>query len=185
MNRKNGMLATLGLLSLLVGVGGVVAPVFAWHIVGFTTTASATSAAIGTGIYDKATLQLSTNGGPYGSITFYAYTGTCNGQGHPTGTLVYTSSAVSVTGSGPTTYQSATVPTTGWAAGNYVWVAKYSGTGYGGYPSAQAACEPFNLFQGPPPPTVPEFPLGLALVMALAIPVLFIVKSKYAVQATR
>jgi len=185
MNRKNSMLATLGLLSLLVGVGGVVAPVFAWHIVSFTTTASTTSAAIGTGVYDKATLQLSTNGGPYGSITFYAYTGTCNGQGNPTGTLVYTSSAVTVTGSGPTTYQSTTASTTGWAAGSYVWVAKYSGTGSNGYPAATAACEPFSLFQGPPPPTVPEFPLGFAALMALAIPVLFIVKSKHAAQATR
>jgi hypothetical protein len=40
-------------------------------------------------------------------------------------------------------------------------------------------------FSGPPPPTVPEFPFGFALLMALAIPVMFIVKSKYAAKATR
>ena len=97
MNRKNSMLATLGLLSLLVGVGGVVAPVFAWHVVSFTTTASTTSAAIGTGVYDTANLQLSNNGAPNGSITFYIYSGTCNAQGNPTGTLKYTSPSVSVT----------------------------------------------------------------------------------------
>ena len=189
MNRKNSMLATLGLLSLLVGVGGVVAPVFAWHVVSFTTTASTTSAAIGTGIHDSATLQLSNNGAPYGSITYYIYSGTCNAQGNPTGTLKYTSPSVAVTsaatGAGGASYQSATVSTTGYAAGSYVWVAKYSGSGVNGYPAATAACEPFSLFQGPPPPTVPEFPLGLAALMALAIPVLFIVKSKYAAQATR
>ncbi len=178
-NRKV-TIATLGLLSLLVGVGGVVAPVFAWHIVTFTTTASTTSAAIGTGIHDTANLQLSSNGGPYGTITFYVYKGTSCDVG---GTPVYTSTPVSVTSaatcSGGANYNSPTVSTTGWSAGNYVWVAHYSGTGSSGYPSATATCEPFSLFQGPPPPPgVPQFPFGLAALMAIAIPALLLVKSK-------
>lgn len=184
-NGKRITLATLGVLSLLIGVGGVVAPVFAWSVTSFTTTASASTAAIGTGIYDQATLQLTSDGGPYGTITFYAYTGSCNVDGHPTGTLVYTSPAVTVTTSSKTTYTSATASTIGWTAGSYVWVAKYSGTGSGGYPSKTAACEPFSLFSGGPPPTVPEFPLGFAALMALAIPVMLLVRSKYSAQATR
>ena len=36
-----------------------------------------------------------------------------------------------------------------------------------------------------PPPTVPQFPLGFALLMAVAIPVMFVAKSKYAARATR
>jgi hypothetical protein len=186
MNRsgRKATLATLGLLSLLVGVGGVVAPVFAWHIVSFTTTSSTTSAAIGTGIYDTAYLQISNNGGPYGSITYHVYQGSCNSQGNPTGSLVYTSPAVSVTaaastGTSPVAYTSATVSTTTWSAGSYVWVVNYSGTGSSGYPAAKAACEPFSLFQGPPPPPgVPQFPLGLAALMAIAVPALLLVKSK-------
>ncbi len=184
MKGKNVTLATLGVISVLIGVSGIVAPAFAWSVQTFTTTASTTSAAIGTGVYDTATLQLTSDGGPYGTITFYVYSGTCT-SGNPTGTLEYTSPAVTVTTSLKTTYQSATFSTTGLTAGNYVWVAKYSGTGSGGYPAAKAACEPFSLFSGQPPPRVPEFPFGLAILMALAVPAMLIAKSKFAAQATR
>ncbi len=183
---RNVTVATLGLLAVVLGVGGVVAPVFGWTVYSFTTTASATTAAVGTGIHDTAYLRTTADGGPYGTITFYIYSGTgCSTTGK---TAVYTSSAVSVTSADQTpstgTYTSPTVSTTGWATGNYFWVAKYSGTP-GGYPSSTATCEPFNLFAGTPPPTVPEFPLGFAALMALAIPVLFLARSKFAPKATR
>jgi hypothetical protein len=179
-NNRKVAVASLGILALLIGVGGGLGSVFAWHIVSFSTTPSTTSSAIGTSISDSAKLQLSDNGGPYGSITFKIYSGTCTTEGVPTGTLKYTSSPVPVTsaatsGSGAT-YGSGPVSTTGLAAGSYVWVASYSGTA-GGYPAGTAGCESFTLFKGSPPP-VPEFPLGIALLMALAIPALLLVRSK-------
>src|SRR2546428_4920496 len=41
----------------------------------------------------------------------------------------------------------------------------------------------FHNTNFPPPPQVPEFPLGLALLMALAIPAMLLVKSKYSTSA--
>src|ERR1700681_213290 len=82
---------SLGLLSafgvLLLGA----APAFAWHTTTMGTTVSSATATVGAGVFDNAKIQLSANGPSYGSITFRLYSGGCDVNGNPTGTLKYTS----------------------------------------------------------------------------------------------
>src|ERR1700688_4050725 len=103
-----GVLSAIGLL--LLGA----APAFAWHATTLGTTVSSPTATVGSGVFDKAMIQLTNNGGNLGSITFRLYSGGCT-NGVPTGTLKFTST-VAVTSaaeaSGGATYQSGTFTTT-------------------------------------------------------------------------
>ena len=86
------------------------------------------------------------------------------GSGNVGSTVVYTSSQPSFSGT----------------PGNYFFYVVYSGSISEGYPPA-SACEPFQTTTHtfPPPPTgAPEFPAGMALLMALAIPALLLVRSR-------
>jgi hypothetical protein len=174
--RKTSIVALVASTLTFVMLGAT--PAFAWHVNTFNTTVGASTSVVGTGVYDTAFLSLSNNGPLFGSITFKAYTGSCDANGNPTGTLKFTS-VVPVTAAASTggaTYTSATWTTTGAAAGSYVWVATYGG---GGYPSATASCEPFTLT---PPVThgVPEFSAGIPLLLGLALPALFLFRSRLA-----
>ena len=188
-----GALSAIGMM--LLGA----APAFAWHVVlppGCSSSSQVqpcftTSASITPTVHDSATIQISNNGPtagytcpdssscPFGYITFKVYTvvvgQSCrDGSGNPTGTLKFTS-FTPVTASaqaGPTTYQSASVAL---APGSYNWVATYSGTGSGGYPSAMAACEPFTIVTN----GVPEFPSGMALLLAIALPAMLLLRGKF------
>lgn len=198
----------LGLLAVSAMLVLGASPAFAWHVVlppnctsvtnqvqpCFTTTNSGSSATVGATVWDTATIQLSDSGPstyfkcaagagstycPYGYLTFAVYTGTCSGL-TPTGTLVFTSNPIPVTKAAETaatTYTSNSWDTTGAAATSYVWVSTYSGTGYMGYPKAQASCEPFILT---PPQShgAPEFPAGLPLLLAIAIPAMLLAKRR-------
>ena len=74
-------------------------------------------------------------------------------------------------------------------AGNYAWVVQYappSGTRTGHDLPRMQTCEPFTLTGTfPPPPGVPQFPFGMALLLALAIPALLLVRSKAKVFPTQ
>jgi hypothetical protein len=78
-----------------------------------------------------------------------------------------------------TYYSSSTL--TGLSTGSYYFYVVYS-PGSSGYPS-QHTCEPFSGTTGgsfpPPPSSVPQFPFGMALLLAVAIPGLLLVRSKY------
>src|SRR5208337_2385439 len=195
-NSRTKKLAILGAVAVVLGLSAV-APAFAWTSSLSTTIycksgagawsvcASTTSIPAGTAVKDKATLTLTSDGGPYGTISFYIYSGTYNtdktcAQNVGASTLYWTdpSNAYTVAGSGATNYYSSSP--TSLVAGSYFFYVVYSGTGSGGYPSA-AKCEPFTTagYPFPPPSTVPQFPLGMALLLAVAIPGLLLVRSKY------
>ena len=168
--------AILATVAILFGFGAV-APVFAWHDSNFSTkiTYGATSAT------DTATITLSDNGPNYGSVTFNVYAAAVGATCAPTGPSLLTS-VVAVAGhtdhGSDQTYQttSAAFPYSG-HTGNYVWIVSYGG---GGYPSMGPLCESMPSSSFPPPPTVPEFPLGMAMLLALAIPALLLVRSRTA-----
>jgi len=205
--QRTNKLALLGFAAIALAVAGV-APAFAWHVASFSsqiycnngTSASPSWAPctssqlsnINTQIQDHATLLLSDNGAPYGTVSFYVYSGGSttyfnNVDTHvctiKTGaTLVWTDSAnpQSVGSASQTTPgQSFTSSTVTGSAGTYFFYVSYSGTGSGGYP-AGSLCEPFTALNSfPPPPTgVPQFPLGMALLLALAIPGLLLIRSR-------
>jgi len=179
-------LALLGIAAIALAVAGV-APVFAWTItpgspftcVGTawsTTCATNPSYAIGTTVYDTVKAQLSNDGGS-GTITWKVYALTGVGACTTTGSALFTTTA-SIAGDG--SYHTIPTPTgfstTGHSAGSYAWTVTVT------YSDAtpKSACEPFTLFTAPPPPTVPQFPLGMALLLALAIPALLLIRSKFA-----
>ena len=193
----NRRVIPLGALGILATTFIFSVPAYAWYVGSFSTTLPGSSFAIGSTIIDSANLQLSSESVPstynYGTITFKVYQGTCNpATGLASGTLVYTSSAVTVTSASNGASHSYSDPagfvTTGHSAGSYYFVARYSGSTYqwignhyyGPYPSSTSACEPFTLLSGPPTNGVPEFPFGMAFLMALAVPILLLVRSRFA-----
>jgi hypothetical protein len=78
---------------------------------------------------------------------------------------------------GSTKTYTSTLATTGLAAGSYVWIVSFSGISADPDLHALKTCEPFTLTVGHGL-GVPEFPSGLALLMALAIPALLLVRNK-------
>ena len=183
-SRRYTGLAALTAMAGLLALVPLANPAFAWTaslstcVAGSwsSTCTTSPSFAIGTLVPDTAKVTLSADGGPYGSVNFYVASGTC--ADHGTGALVGSSS---VTGSG-STYYTQSWDSTGKTAGNYVWLVYYTGTGSGGYPRAPTSgydCEPFSLFVGPPPPHVPQFPLGSLLIFALAIPALLLLEQDW------
>jgi len=187
-SRRYASVAGLGILATILFASPLLAPTFAWSsslstCVGTSYSTSCTvnpSYPIGSTVTDTAKLYLTSDGAPYGSVYFAVAAGVCSDYG----TIISgTSQTVSVTGTG-TTYPQASISTTGYSAGSYVWLVYYGGTGYGGYPRAPSSgygCEPFTLVKAPPPPGVPEFPFGMALLLAAAIPALVLLKRKFSV----
>ena len=112
----------------------------------------------------------------YGLVTFEVFEGTCSSIGSAVSPQP-TPALFNVTGTGKTTYAS-TLTTTGLSAGPYVWIVHYTDptTDRYSYPSA-STCEPFTLNSTS---TVPEFPLGPVLMLALAFPALLLIRSKFA-----
>jgi hypothetical protein len=160
------------------------------EIQGYTTF----SVPVGASISDTASLTLGfVNGAtPSGTINFFLYAGTCTGVG--AGPLYSKSLAVSSLNNGATLqYDSGSFSTTGQVAGQYVWLSKYSGsTTTPGWPAdprnaASGAvlvggiyydCEPITL--APTSRGVPEFSMGLPILMALALPALILLKARTA-----
>jgi len=70
-------------------------------------------------------------------------------------------------------------------AGFYAWIVQYNPSKFdsksGNSLYDLQTCETFQLTGTyPPPPTAPQFPLGMALLFALAIPGLLLIRSRYA-----
>ena len=114
-----------------------------------------------------------------GTISFYLVTGsppaTCP-KTKPSGATAEGSSTVPTSNDGATGYYySSSLVVTG-SGQHYFWVV-YSGTpankGLEGYP-AQYACEPYKTTT-----SAPQFPLGMALVIALALPGLLLIRSRF------
>jgi len=73
----------------------------------------------------------------------------------------------------------------GTTAGLYAWIVQYNPSKFdsksGNSLYDLQTCETFQLTGTyPPPPTAPQFPLGMALLFALAIPGLLLIRSRYA-----
>jgi len=176
------LVAVVGLLS------SVALPAFAWSSSPGPTTLNASTIVKGGSVTDSALIVLSNygpgtspstcpKGSTFGCIIFKVYGGTCSSYStstlYFTSTVVVTSAAESSTfPSGGHTYASPTFTPTSTTQLSYVWIDSYTGT-TGGYPSAKFACEPFTVSHG-----VPEFPVGMPLLIALALPALILLRRR-------
>jgi hypothetical protein len=186
LGQRNAALAMLGLLSALVFIAPSVSNVFAWNACTLTLSPSTQSTTIPAGstatltyllTYSdsssyKATFNLAasvTPGSPSGTWTIVSVTPPNPVPSSPSDSI---SQTITVKVTAPSTPGSTTTLTLK-AVDNY--------------DSGSVCSTNTKLTAGafPPPPTVPQFPLGFAVLMALAIPVMFVVKGKYAAQATR
>lgn len=191
MNTKRyASVAGLGILAALLFASPLLAPAFAWTSTLNTCVGSYSSSTypsectvnpsytVGTTVSDTAKLYLTSDGSPYGTLYFAVASGSC---ANPTVLdISITGASPTVTGSGDT-YYTASISTTGLSAGTYYWLVYYSGTGSKGYPRAPSSgydCEQFTLVSAPPVST-PEFPFGMALLLAAAIPALVVLKRKF------
>jgi hypothetical protein len=189
-NRRTKELALLGIAAMVLAIGAIV-PAFAWTSTLTTQIqcngspcSSTVSIPAGTVLQDKATLTLTKessclgSGSNCGTVSFYVVSGaapkSCPSK-LPSGAVAEGVSVVPTSadsGTPQTLYSSN--PTL--AAGTYYFYVVYSGTTGGGYPAAYA-CEPFSGGAFPPPPSgVPQFPLGMGLLLVLAIPGLLLAK---------
>jgi hypothetical protein len=183
----------LGLLSVFgLAVLGAV-PAFAWTSALVTTPQPSASVAVGTSISDSASLTLTHESAtPSGTVIFYLYAGTCSSTFASGGSLYSSTSTVGSSNNGATvSYSSGSFSTTGKAAGSYVWLVRYSGGG--GWPASPSTgptitgntsnhydCEPITLT--PPTHGVPEFPVGLPLLLALALPAMILLRRRLPTQ---
>jgi hypothetical protein len=153
----------------------------------FTTPSPSDVIPVNTPIFDTSSLTLSSGSGtPSGTVYFYLYAGTC---ASPTGSPLSSSTAtVGSSNNGATVqYSSATFPTTGLPAGNYVWLVRYSGGGaWPAFPTSSTGgavkigtyyyhCEPISLTTSH---GVPEFPIGPSLAIALALPAMMLLRKR-------
>ena len=183
-------IAGLGILATLLFASPLLLTTFAWTTtpgtpftcVTSTNTWSSTCAtnpsfAIGTTVYDQAKLTLSNAGTPYGSVYFAVAKGTCADYGS---TIINQTYAVTGTG---TTYPYESISTTAYGAGSYVWLVHFyappatGGGQYPRYPTTGNDCEPFTLTAAYVP--TPQFPLGMAVVLAAALPAMLLIKRKF------
>jgi len=159
---------------------------------------------INTPIKDEAILLLSDNGKPYGNMSFYVYQGTSKNYTLTNNPDYYQFTCTLKTGKSTAPKlvwtDPANVQDVGKASqtspgqiinssepsftqtGSFFFYVVYSGSGSNGYPPA-STCEPFIAPNGTfPPPTfgTPQFPFGMALLLAVAIPGLLLVRSKFA-----
>jgi hypothetical protein len=192
--RRNLSIAALG---ILFATAVLASPAFAWHLKGcdgvtsegvctfVTTVHPSTTVVIGTTVTDSATLVGcdgthacgSASGSITGSVAFKLYS-----NDGCTGTPIATST-VAGPFTNPSTVTSGGFSTTSLSAGSYSIKATFTGTGSWSSASKTAGCEPFLLTKAPP--TVPEFPLGVALLFGLALPALFLVRTKFATSSVK
>lgn len=200
-NSRTKKLVILGAVAVVLGLFAV-APAFAWDSTLTSSPAGTTvycytsgawsacsnPAAIpgGTSVKDNATLGLdgySCSGSNCGTISFYVISGAAPGTcpSSPLGSYPSPISSSTVPSSAPGTkegtyhYTWYTSSSTSPAAGSYFFYVYYN-AGSSGYPS-RSACEPFTLLPLSIP--TPEFPFGMLLLLAVAIPGLLLVRSKF------
>lgn len=199
-NKRTTKLAILGATALVLGLFAV-APAFAWsqnqgttiqcYAGGVWSTCASQTAPASSSIRDDYKLGLDgyTCYAPNcGTISFYVVSGAAPGTcpssvpagATAEGSATVPSSAVPTSPTAGTWYYSnyySLSPTL--ASGSYYWLVYYN-AGSSGYASQTSCTEAFTGSGYFPPPTgVPLFPLGMALVLALAIPGLLLIRSKY------
>jgi hypothetical protein len=186
---------------------------FAWHSsLSGTTLSPASSVVKGTSVTDTATVGLNPGStctpisscGPFGSVTFLVYKDTAggpagcvasdlNGATSYSSTVTITSAMIAGTSLPSTaTVPSAALSTGSLAAGFYVFLVHYTGTGSSGYPDSPTAagsmivqvgttyylCEPLAIT--PASTSAPEFSLGLLPLFALVVPALLLMRGRFA-----
>jgi hypothetical protein len=132
-------------------------------------------------IQSSIAVTCSSTGTTAGKLCFEVLSGICSDHGSTLITGLNATSYTNFLGTGTHTYvRHVSLSTTGLTAGNYIWVVTYAGLTGTDKPPSRQVCEPFKLTAFPPPPSVPEFPLGSVLMMALAIPALLVFRGKFA-----
>lgn len=184
---RKASIGGLSILAIMLMAAPLISATFAWTATPgtpFTCVASAWSSkcvsdptfAVGTSVPDTAHIAFNDEG-PYGSVVFAVASGTC---GNVISVLSNVTIGIPSTPTIAYANVTTTFSTTALSAGNYVWLVHYTGNpdGYKRYPTTGNDCEPFKLTSLPPPTSVPEFPFGMALLMAMAIPALVLFKRK-------
>jgi hypothetical protein len=181
-SHRNAALAMLSVLSVFIFIAPSVSTAFAWAPCTLALSPSVQTTTIPAGTTTTITFLLK-----YSDTSAYASTFDLTASvtpGSPSGTWTI----VSVTPPNP-------VPSTKSDMISQIITVKVTAPGVPGstttltlkavnnYDSGSkcSASTPLTAGAFPPPPSVPQFPFGIALLMALAIPALLLVKSKYAV----
>jgi len=179
LNRKTALI--LGLLASLVAMGATATPAFAWNPCTLALSPGTQSTTIGAAQTVTLTYLLTyTDSSPYAS-TFTVSAGVTPGSPSGTWTVVSVtppnpvpsspsltiSQIISVKVTAPSVASSTTTLTVS-AVNNYDSSSHCSTT-------TGLSITPGSF---PPPTGVPQFPFGMALLMALAIPALLLVRSK-------
>jgi hypothetical protein len=171
--------AALALLSLSA------LPAYAWTSYPGTTTLAHPTIVLGGSTTDSAPLKLTADGvstspasclaaTSYGCIIFKVYAGTCASY---SGAALFTNIVQVTSASQGAYFTYVSAAYTPVASGSYVWVDTYSGTtGANPYPSNTFACELFTV--NTPSHGVPEFPMGLPALLALALPLMILLRRK-------
>ena len=169
-------LAILGIASLFVGVFAMATPVaFAWNPCSLTLSPSSQSTTVPAGATVFTFLLTYSETPTYASyFTFstsstngaWSVSGASPSRVPATGTSDSISQTISVTVTAPSTPSSTTSVTV--TAINY----------YDHSANCHATLRLTTTGVFPPPPTVPEFPIGMVLLLALAVPALLVLKSR-------
>jgi hypothetical protein len=136
----------------------------------FVTMTPVPTAYVGDSFHDTATLTVSGDSAanPTGTVHYYFYTAADD----CTGDYVASDGAVGGTAASPTVGNSASTGPLG--IGVYSFKAVYTGDSH--YVGSSSDCEPFHIVQNPN--TVPEFPLGSAVMFAVLVPALLLLRKK-------
>jgi hypothetical protein len=180
-SQRNASLVMLSVLSVFVFIAPSVTTAFAWNACGLTLTPSTQTTTIPAGTTATFTFLLT-----YSDSSAYATSFTLSASSSNVAWTVASVLPSPVPGSGKSDSISQTISvkvTAPATPGSTTLIriaavdTKDTSTAAGcrGYVSLTAGAFP------PPPNGVPQFPFGIALLLALAIPALLVVKSKYSV----
>ncbi|MGD0397237.1 MAG: hypothetical protein ABSB26_10100 [Nitrososphaerales archaeon] len=179
MNRisRKASIATLGILATILWVAPLATPVFAWHPCGLTLSPSTQVTTIPAGTTVTLTYLLTYSESPayasYFTLSVHssnsAWTiGTYTTRVPSSGTSDSISQIVSVEVTAPSTPGSTTTITV--SAANY-------------YDRSAGCSAETPLTAGAFPPTVPQFPLGMVLLMAVSFPAMLLIKKKSSISS--
>jgi hypothetical protein len=175
LNRKSALI--LGLLATLVAFGASAAPVFAWNNCALALSPSSQSTTVGTSTTTTFTYLLTyTDSSNYAAS--FTVTATAS-PGSPSGTWTIVSVTNPVPNSGKSDSISQIVSVVVKAPSNVGSTSTITVKAVGQQDSSSTCSATTRLTTVPPHTvSVPEFPAGMALLMALAVPALLLVRSK-------
>lgn len=178
-SQRNVSLAILGVLSVFVFVAPSVSTVLAWNPCGLTLTPTTQPTTIPAGTTVSLTYLLTYTETPSFAASFTLSAASSNGAWTVVSVLP---SPVPSSGTSDSISQTITVKVTAPASpGSTTTLTVKAANNQDGHADCYART-PLTAGAFPPPPNgVPQFPLGIALLLALALPALLLVKSKYSV----